>query len=230
MPARGWHGEAYRGHIFWDELFVLPFFNLRLPHLTRSFLMYRYRRLDKARQLAAEAGFKGAMFPWESASNGDEQTPPMYIDAEGKNWIPAVTSLERHGNSAIVYNIWRYYQSTEDLEFLSFYGAEMILEIARFWASLCRYDAEHDDYEIWNVIGPDEYHTAYDSSPEPGLKNNSYTNYMAAWVMTVALSVLKLLPEDRCHHLKQILAITENEVETWGPDQPHNENYFLGGR
>ncbi len=24
VPARGLHGEAYRGHVFWDELFVLP--------------------------------------------------------------------------------------------------------------------------------------------------------------------------------------------------------------
>ena len=23
-PARGLHGEAYRGHIFWDELFIFP--------------------------------------------------------------------------------------------------------------------------------------------------------------------------------------------------------------
>ena len=31
VPARGLNGEAYRGHVFWDELFVFPFLNLRLP-------------------------------------------------------------------------------------------------------------------------------------------------------------------------------------------------------
>jgi len=43
IPARGWHGEAYRGHIFWDELFIFPFLNFRLPELTRALLLYRYR-------------------------------------------------------------------------------------------------------------------------------------------------------------------------------------------
>ncbi len=70
VPARGLHGEAYRGHVFWDEVFVLPFLSLRLPQIARSALMYRYRRLDMARRLAAEEGFTGAMFPWQSGSNG----------------------------------------------------------------------------------------------------------------------------------------------------------------
>jgi hypothetical protein len=70
VPARGWHGEAYRGHIFWDELFIFPFLNLRIPELTRSLLMYRYRRLPEARYMAREEGFCGAMYPWQSATNG----------------------------------------------------------------------------------------------------------------------------------------------------------------
>ncbi len=36
VPSRGWHGEAYRGHIFWDELFIFPMINLRLPEITRG--------------------------------------------------------------------------------------------------------------------------------------------------------------------------------------------------
>jgi alpha,alpha-trehalase len=31
VPARGWHGEAYRGHVFWDELLVFPFLNFQRP-------------------------------------------------------------------------------------------------------------------------------------------------------------------------------------------------------
>ena len=34
VPARGLHGEAYRGHVFWDELFIFPLLNYRLPILT----------------------------------------------------------------------------------------------------------------------------------------------------------------------------------------------------
>ncbi|MCO4754276.1 MAG: glycoside hydrolase family 65 protein, partial [Bacteriovoracaceae bacterium] len=52
VPARGLHGEAYRGHIFWDELFIFPFYYLRMPELSRSLLMYRFRRLEKAKRLA----------------------------------------------------------------------------------------------------------------------------------------------------------------------------------
>src|SRR5690606_34134832 len=68
VPPRGLHGEAYRGLIMWDELFIFPLFNLRLPEITRSLLMYRYRRLPRARRAAALEGFQGAMFPWQSGS------------------------------------------------------------------------------------------------------------------------------------------------------------------
>ncbi len=38
-PPRGLHGEAYRGHIFWDEMYIFPFLTLRVPELTRSLLL-----------------------------------------------------------------------------------------------------------------------------------------------------------------------------------------------
>ena len=63
VPAAGLHGESYRGHIFWDELFVFPFLNFRLPELTRALLRYRHRRLPQARRRAASLGMKGALFP-----------------------------------------------------------------------------------------------------------------------------------------------------------------------
>src|SRR5215203_3577233 len=52
VPARGLNGEAYRGHVFWDELYIYPFLDFRLPEITRELLMYRYRRLDEARAAA----------------------------------------------------------------------------------------------------------------------------------------------------------------------------------
>jgi trehalose/maltose hydrolase-like predicted phosphorylase len=42
MPARGLNGEAYRGHVFWDEIYAFPFFSVRLPEVTRGLLMYRW--------------------------------------------------------------------------------------------------------------------------------------------------------------------------------------------
>jgi hypothetical protein len=71
-------------------------------------------------------------------------------------------------------------------EFLAYYGAEMLLEIARFWASIAPFDAARDRYEIHGVVGPDEFHTRYPDSDEPGLNNNAYTNVMAAWVLRCA--------------------------------------------
>lgn len=184
VPARGWHGEAYRGHIFWDELFIFPLFNLRMPEITRALLMYRYRRLDAARDAARKAGFSGAMYPWQSGSDGREETQKVHLNPESGNWLPDNSHRQRHVNAAIAWNIWQYFQVTGDLEFLSFYGAEMFLEIARFWASLCTWSDEHWRYEILGVMGPDEYHDGYPDDPQPeGLNNNAYTNVMAVWVL-----------------------------------------------
>jgi alpha,alpha-trehalase len=215
VPSRGWHGEAYRGHVFWDELFIFPFLDLRVPEITRSLLMYRYRRIDEARAAAREAGFRGAMYPWQSGSNGREETQRIHLNPKSGRWIPDHSRHQRHVNAAIVHNICQYYQATEDTEFLSFYGAEMILEIARFWASIATYNQSLDRYEILGVMGPDEYHEAYPDSDKPGLDNNAYTNVMAVWVLTEALNVLEILPEDRKNEISEALALREEELERW---------------
>lgn len=119
VPARGWHGEAYRGHIFWDELFIFPYLNLRIPTLTRSLLLYRYRRLNQARLAAQKEGWRGALYPWQSGSNGREETPKMPLNPKSGRWLPDHTHLQRHVNAAIAYNIWQYYKITGDLEFFS---------------------------------------------------------------------------------------------------------------
>jgi alpha,alpha-trehalase len=215
VPARGLHGEAYRGHIFWDELFIFPFLNLRLPEITRALLKYRYRRLPEARAAAAAAGYRGAMFPWQSGSNGREENQVLHLNPKSGHWLPDHTHLQRHVNAAIVYNVWQYCQVTRDVEFLSHFGGELILEIARFWASIAHYNADLDRYEILGVVGPDEYHTAYPGATAPGLNNNAYTNVMAVWVLCRALDVLELLPEDRCAELREKLEFTEQECKRW---------------
>ena len=89
VPARGWHGEAYRGHIFWDELFILPYLTFRIPALTRALLKHRYRRLPAARQLARESGLRGAMFPWQSGSSGREESQRLHLNPRWGRWLPA---------------------------------------------------------------------------------------------------------------------------------------------
>ena len=215
IPARGWHGEAYRGHIFWDEIFVFPFFNLRLPELTRELLMYRYRRLDEARYAAREAGFQGAMYPWQSGSDGREESQRVHLNPASGNWLPDETLLQRHVNAAIAYNVWQYYEGTGDHEFLVDFGAEMILEIARFWSSIATLNIERDRYEIRGVVGPDEFHTRYPGADQPGLDNNAYTNVMAAWVLRRALGVLDIVGQDRRRELLERLAIAGEELAAW---------------
>ena len=218
VPARGWHGEAYRGHIFWDELFIFPFLTLRMPMLTRALLRYRYRRLPEARRAAREAGYDGAMYPWQSGSDGREESQRLHLNPRSGRWIPDNTFRQHHINAAIVYNIWQYYQATDDHEFLYFYGAEVMLEIARFWASVATYNAPIDRYEIKDVMGPDEYHTAYpgtDPDKEGGLDNNAYTNVMAAWVLSRACDVLDLLPKVHCRKLCERIGLRPDEIDRW---------------
>ncbi len=215
VPARGLHGEAYRGHIFWDELFVFPFLSLRFPQLTRALLLYRYRRLDQARRNAAEAGFAGAMFPWQSGSNGRDETQTMHLNPRSGRWLPDASHRQRHVNAAVALNVWQFFQATGDLDFLRFYGGEMILEITRFWASIATYNHGLDRYEITGVMGPDEYHEGYPDRDEHGLDNNAYTNLMAVWCMCRAFDVLDVLPPAWARELVERLAIDQEELDRW---------------
>jgi beta-phosphoglucomutase family hydrolase len=215
IPARGWHGEGYRGHIFWDELFIFPFLNLRLPIVARALLLYRYRRLDEARWAAQHAGFRGAMYPWQSGSDGREETDVMYFNPRSGNWIKDDTHLQRHVGAAVAYNVWQYYQATGDAEFLYVYGAELMFEIARFWASIAQWNEARGRYDIRGVMGPDEFHDGYPDRDAPGLDNNAYTNVMAAWCITRALDLFELLPKERCHELCQNLRIEQEELARW---------------
>ncbi|MBS3819052.1 glycoside hydrolase family 65 protein [bacterium] len=214
-PPRGWHGEAYRGHIFWDELIIFPLLNFRMPEITRSLLIYRYRRLDEARLNASKAGYKGAMYPWQSGSSGREESQTVHLNPLSGQWIPDNSNLQRHVNSAIAYNVFMYYQVTEDTEFLSSHGAEMIWEIARFWSSLTQYNKEEDRYEIRGVMGPDEFHDAYPNAQKPGLNNNAYTNVFAVWVMLQAIKMFDLLPEERIGELRESIRLEDEEIERW---------------
>jgi len=215
VPARGLNGEAYRGHVFWDELYVYPFLNYRLPEITRGLLMYRYRRIGEARANAAEAGFRGAMYPWQSGSDGGEETQVVHINPLSGRWDPDLSRNQRHVNAAIFYNVWHYYQVTHDIEFLREHGAEMMLEIARFWSSIAHYNPERDRYEIHGVMGPDEFHEKYPDASEGGLRNNAYTNVMVAWICKTAREALDLLPASRREVLRARTGLTEEELERW---------------
>ncbi|KES08309.1 trehalose 6-phosphate phosphorylase [Streptomyces toyocaensis] len=215
VPARGLHGEAYRGHVFWDELFVLPYLNLHFPEVSRALLHHRHRRLERARTAASDAGRRGAMYPWQSGSDGREETQQLHLNPRSGRWLPDHSHLQHHVGSAIAYNVWQYCEASGDEEFLHTKGAEMLLQISRFWADSAVFDDRLGRYRIKGVVGPDEYHDAYPDAAEPGLDDNAYTNVTATWVLARTLDVLRGLPEPRRRELAERTGLDGGELEQW---------------
>ncbi|MFI9152490.1 glycoside hydrolase family 65 protein [Streptomyces sp. NPDC053367] len=215
VPARGLHGEAYRGHVFWDELFVLPYLNLHFPEVSRALLRYRHRRLDRACAAARAVGRRGALYPWQSGSDGREESPRLHLNPRSGRWLPDHTHLQHHVGSAVAYNLWQYWQASGDDEFLHTKGAEMLLQIARFWADSATWDDGLGRHRILGVVGPDEYHDAYPGADRPGVDDNAYTNVTAAWVLVRALEVLRRLPAPRRAELFERTALDSGELERW---------------
>jgi len=192
IGAKGLSGEGYKGHSFWDsEIFLLPFFIFSLPEIARSLLEFRYNSLIGAREKAKENGYKGAMYPWESAWLDDGEVTPAWGEADivtgeaQKIWTGLI---EIHISSDIAYAVWQYYQATGDEEFMKESGFEILFDTAIFWGSRLE---PHEDgtYHINKVIGPDEY--------KEHINNDAYTNYMAHWSMENAIEqYLSLKKED----------------------------------
>jgi trehalose/maltose hydrolase-like predicted phosphorylase len=215
VPARGLHGEGYWGHVFWDELFVYPVLTLHRPDLSRSLLGYRYRRLNEARAAARSAGFSGAMFPWQSGIDGSDVTPIELFNTRNGQWMPDHSGLQRHVGLATAYSVWQHYQATGDMAFLLSQGAELLLEVARFFASLTSYDEAADRYDIEGVMGPDEFHDGYPDAPGKGVRNNAYTNVMTAWVLRRAVETVSLLQGRYVRPLWNRLRLQPGEVAGW---------------
>jgi beta-phosphoglucomutase family hydrolase len=215
VTARGLHGEAYRGHIFWDELFILPFYDIHFPKVARSLLMYRYRRLDKAREYAREYGYKGAMFPWQSGSDGSEETQVLHLNPVTGEWGPDHSSLQRHVSLAIAYNVWQYFHITNDVDFMEKYGAEMYLEICRFWADKAEFDEKTGRYSIKKVMGPDEFHEMYPGANEGGLTDNAYTNIMVSWMFRRVKGLLEKMSDPAKAALFEKIGLKEEELTRW---------------
>ena len=209
VGARGLTGDGYMGHVFWDtEIFMLPFYTLTWPEAARSLLQYRHRTLAAARAKARRLGFRGALYAWESTDTGEEATPPYALGPRAEVIAIRSGDLEHHVSAAVAYAVWQYWQATRDVDFLLRYGAEILLETARFWASRCR--LEGDGYHIRNVIGPDEYHE--------GVDDNAYTNRLAAWNIERGLETADLLARrwpERWQNLAAELRLNSAEMERW---------------
>ncbi|MBQ9057056.1 HAD-IA family hydrolase [Rhodococcus sp. D-46] len=214
VPARGLHGEAYRGHVFWDELFVVPILTRRLPELTSSLLLYRCRRLSQARRNARGLNLAGALFPWQSGSDGREETPTFLFNPRSDHWMPDHSRRQQHVNLAIAHNVWHYWQMTTDLEFLAHHGVDLLIENARFWMAKSEYDASSDRYDIRGVMGPDEFHDGYPDRPGAGIDNNAYVNVMTEWSLMRAVDAVRVLRNDNRYFPGRI-DVSEEELTSW---------------
>jgi trehalose/maltose hydrolase-like predicted phosphorylase len=210
IGARGLTGDAYFGHVFWDtEIYLLPFYTATWPEAARALLMYRYRTLPAARAKAAHFGYRGALFPWESADTGEETTPETILGPAGEPIEILTGKMEHHISADIAYAVWRYWEVTGDDGFFLEAGAEIILQTARFWASRAQPEADGRRH-IRHVIGPDEYHEDVD--------DNAFTNVMARWNIERGLDTVEALRSrwpDRALELQNRLALPEDELTDW---------------
>lgn len=180
IAAKGLTGEGYKGHVFWDtEVFLLPFYLYTAPERAKNLLIYRFNTLLKAKEASQAKGYSGALFPWESALTGEEETPEFAaINIKtGKQERVWAAEKEHHIVADIGYAVILYYKATDDEQFMRAMGLPLLIECAAFWVS--RGALINGKYHILDVIGPDEYTEHVD--------DNAYTNYMARYVVESAV-------------------------------------------
>ncbi|MDR2951914.1 MAG: glycoside hydrolase family 65 protein [Treponema sp.] len=180
VPARGLSGQTYKGAVFWDtEMFVAPYFLAVEPELAAQFIRYRIQTLSGAKRKAAEYGYRGAFFAWESQETGDDACSDFNVTDvfTGRPVRTYFRDKQVHISADIVYFIKKYADCTGDTGLLA-EAMELILETARFYLSYLYYSPERKRYEVLDVIGPDEYHER--------VNNNAFTNRMILSVFETA--------------------------------------------
>lgn len=189
LSPMGLSGLGYNGHVFWDtELWMYPPLLMLQPDMAKSLLEYRYERLETAKQNAFAHGYKGAMYPWESADDGAEETPVWALTGP----------FEHHISGCVAWAFWKYYQVTGDKEWLKSRGYPVLKEVADFWASRVERNGP-GHYDINNVVGANEW--------QENIDNNAFTNAVAKLSLqyaTEAANALRYKPN------KDWLIVAEN--------------------
>jgi trehalose/maltose hydrolase-like predicted phosphorylase len=171
----GLSGLGYNGHVFWDtDLWMFPAMLVLHPEIARSMVEYRFERLDAARKNAFSHGYKGAMFPWESADSGVEETPVWALSGP----------FEHHITADVANAAWNYYCVTQDKEWLREKGWPILSATADFWASRVERNGP-GHYDIKNVVAADEW--------AENIDNNAFTNAAAQVNLKNATAAAKIL-------------------------------------
>ena len=182
--AKGFAGEAYFGHYFWDtEVYLLPFFLYTRPEAAKMLERFRIRALEGAKKNAAAYGYAGARYPWESGLTGEEQCP---------NW--QYGDHEVHITADVAFGLWHYLCATKDEEFLE-QAAPVFVETARYWLERS-YEGEDGCVHINGVMGPDEYVCL--------CSDNAYTNYMVRQSLLHTVRIVEMLQEKNPEAVKAL--------------------------
>jgi trehalose/maltose hydrolase-like predicted phosphorylase len=180
LSPMGLSGLGYNGHVFWDaDLWMFPALLLLHPEIARSMVEYRYQRLEPAKKNAFSHGYKGAMFPWESAASGVEETPVWALSGPFEHHITACVGLAA----------WQYYCVSQDKVWLKEKGWPIISATADFWTSRVERNGP-GHYDIKNVVAADEWAENVD--------NDAFTNGAAKMLLlhaTEAAKILGIIPE-----------------------------------
>lgn len=188
IPARGLSGQVYKGAVFWDtEMFMLPFFLHTEPEVARNLMMYRVHTLAGAKRKAAEYGYDGAFYAWESQETGDDACTLFNVNDvfTGRPMRTYFRDKQVHISADVAYGIWQYYAFTGDESLLLDGGAEVAWECAKFFYSYGYFNPRKQRYEILDVTGPDEYHER--------VNNNAFTNRMVKEGLRIALDAMEIL-------------------------------------
>ncbi len=193
IAAKGLSGEGYEGHYFWDtEIYMIPFFTLTNPKKAKNLLMFRYHKLKESRQEAVNLGYKkGVKIPWRTI-NGQETSP----------YYPA-GSAQFHINSDVAFAVIKYFEATNDVDFLINYGFELLVETARFLEEAV--NQVDGVYHLNSVTGPDEYTTVVD--------DNFYTNKMLKYHFEETCYLFEAYKEELSSTIQRLNILDDEIIE-----------------
>ena len=202
IGPKGFTGEKYGGCTYWDtEAYCLPFYlSTAEQQVARNLLVYRYNHLEKAIENATKLGF----------SNGAALYPMVTMNGEECHNEWEITFEEIHRNGAIAFAIYDYVRYTGDREYLSEYGLEVLVAIAKFWSQRFHYSDNKKAFVMLGVTGPNEY--------ENNVNNNWYTNYIGRWCIQYCSTVIDEIKNSNPERLQDILdkiTFDEQERKRW---------------
>ena len=200
IPARGISGQTYKGAVFWDtEIFMLPFYLNTDLLSAKRIINYRIDGLKGALDKANSYGFKGAFYAWESQEDGYDACTDYNVTDVFTNRLIRTYFKDKqvHISGDIVYAIKMYIDRTNDFNILKDGALEVILEVARFYLDYGHYSVLKNRFEIWDVMGPDEYHER--------VHNNAFTNQLVKMVFETVLDYEKHFKKERDLYFEELI-------------------------